>query len=614
MSALWSMVGAPAAGARRTRVLIVVAVAVLAPLLIVLALVPRSEDQAIPVAVVNLDVPIGLTTDSPVIAGKLLTENIVTADSGVDWTITDTTSATAGLDDGTYVAIVTIPADFSKSVATVSSESPVAATIAVQTSTAHGYAGGVIANALAARIPSGVSTAITTNYVSATLDSFAELHDQLGGVSEDVAKIAEGTDDASVGVGKIAGYSEGLSTGLAEMAEVLDLLPAGARDLGSLSADGAAGSAQLATSLGESSLRASELAVAQTITADALAELEATMRADPTAPVSTLIDTVSALQDEADGMASQLYGQGESLANDAGYAAVVAAADAVLADVSGPVASSLTALDEDVAGAAEASGLLTTEMEEVSAGLDTLGTDTSAVATGLGTVADDIPNYSAAEQKSIAAVVASPIGAEITSVAGPTTARSATLGAVVPVALWLGALATFLVVAPFSRTRLTTAVSAVRIATDSAMVAVAVGAVQAVLVWIAIVIVGIPASRLGVAFALTLIAAMAFALLHQALVALMGRAGLVVSVVALGLQLVASGIFAPNSSESALGILPLSIALQGAEALVGGSLHAVLSSAIGLAIWGVVSALVTVAAVSRARQSMLRGMLVATAT
>ncbi|MBB2976094.1 putative membrane protein [Microbacterium endophyticum] len=614
MSALWSMVGAPEVGARRTRVLIVVAVAVLAPLLIVLALVPRSADQSIPVAVVNLDVPVGLTTDSPVIAGKLLTENLVTTDNGVDWTLTDTATASTGLDDGTYVAVVTIPTDFSKSVATISSDTPAAATISVKTSTAHGYAGGVIADAVAERIPNGVSTTITTAYISGTLDSFAQLHTGIGEIGGGLSKIADDTDAASTGAGTIAGYSEDLATGLADIRDVLGLLPDGARDLGRLSADGAAGSAQLAEALGERSLRASELAAAQTLTADALAELEAAIRADPTAPMSDLLGTVVALQDEVDGMASQLYEQGGSLANDAEYAVGVAAADAVLADVSGPVARGLTTLDGYVGDTAEVSEAIGTGIATLSTDLGELGAATGTVVDDLDTISADIPDYSAAQQKSIAAVVSTPITADVTSVAGPTTARAATLGAVVPVALWLGALATFLVVAPFSRTRLTTAVSALRIAADSAMVAVAVGFVQAVLVWIAIVIVGIPATRLGVAFAFTVVAAMAFALLHQALVALMGRAGLVVSVVALGLQLVASGTLAPHSSESALGFLPLSLALQGAQALVGGSLHAVLSAAIGLAIWGVIAALLTVAAVARARQSVLRGMLVATAS
>ena len=141
-----------------------------------------------------------------------------------------------------------------------------------------------------------------------------------------------------------------------------------------------------------------------------------------------------------------------------------------------------------------------------------------------------------------------------------------------------------------------------RIATDGALVAIGVGAVQAVLVWIAMALLGATPERLLVAFGLILAAAIAFALVHQALVALLGRIGLVLSAVALGLQLVASGTLVAGVHDPTVALLPLSVALQGGEALMGGSLHAVLASAVGLGIWAVLAVFATAFAVARERR------------
>ncbi len=92
-----------------------------APLVVVLALVPARAGQTVPVALVNQDVPI-TSGSTPVAAGKLLTLNLISNDTSVDWVLTDPATAERGaLTDGDYLAVVTIPSDFSANVATLSS-------------------------------------------------------------------------------------------------------------------------------------------------------------------------------------------------------------------------------------------------------------------------------------------------------------------------------------------------------------------------------------------------------------------------------------------------------------------------------------------------------------
>ena len=580
MTRFWPLTPSPAVGRARWPMILVIALAVVAPVLIVLALAPRTSGDAVPAAIVNLDVPIQ-DGDSTVAAGKLLTQNLVTADDDISWTLTDADTASSGLADGTFQAVVTIPADFSQTVSRISTDDPAVSTLAVQTSTEHGYVGGVVAEAVAVGLPADVSQELTEEYVAGTLAAFAELHDGLSDLATGVDGLQEGTDAATEGAEELATDAQLLADGLAEIDRVIDALPAGAADLGTLSADGAAASARLAESLAASAVVLAELAVEQSLGADALGALEDAVRADPTAPAGDLLDDIAALQQGAASVESGIADQSRAIAADA--------ADAAAGSVG--LAEGVAALDE---------------------GLEQLGAATEEVASGTQEIASSVPDYSDDQQKEIASVVAQPITSSVEMVAGPPSALAATLAAVVPISLWLGAMATFTVVAPFSRSQVSTSRSPVRIATDGALVAIGVGAVQAVLVWIAMALLGATPERLLVAFGLILAAAIAFALVHQALVALLGRIGLVLSAVALGLQLVASGTLVAGVHDPTVALLPLSVALQGGEALMGGSLHAVLASAVGLGIWAVLAVVATAFAVARERRRTLSGLVAGT--
>ncbi|MDZ8171347.1 hypothetical protein [Microbacterium xanthum] len=607
MSRFWPLASAPAVGRARWPLIIVISLAVIAPMLVVLALAPKSGGDAVPAAIVNLDVPIQ-DADSTVAAGKLLTQNLVTSDDDIAWTLTDADTASAGLADGTFQAVVTIPADFSKTVSSISTDDPSVSTLAVQTSTEHGYVGGVVAEAVAVGLPADVSQELTQEYVAGTLAAFAELHDGLSELATGVAGLQEGTDAATAGAEELAADAQLLADGIAEIDRVIEVLPQGATDLGTLSADGAAASASLAESLAASSFELAELAVAQSLGVDALGDLEDAVRADPTAPAGDFLDEIAALRQGAAVVEEDIAGQSRALAADAADAAVIAVGAEGIAVISGPVAQGLTTLAALTDEAAAGSVGLAEGISALATGLVQLGAATDEVATGTDEIAASVPDYSDDQQKDIASVVAQPITSSIDMVAGPPSALAATLAAVVPISLWLGAMATFTVIAPFSRSQVSTSRSPARIAIDGALVAIGVGTVQAVLVWLAMALLGAAPERLLVAFGLILAAAIAFALVHQALVALLGRVGLVFSAVALGLQLVASGTLVAGIHDPTVALLPLSIALQGGDALMGGSLHAVLASAVGLGIWAVLAVIGTGVAVARERRRTLAGL------
>ena len=582
-------------GGGRGRAIALAAFAIVIPLLVMLTLLPRPNQEQVPVAVVNLDVPIE-NGGTPVAAGKLVTENLLTANDGIAWTLTDAATADQGLAMGTYLAVVTIPADFSKDVATLGTDAPTQAQLSVQTSTRHGYLSGVLAEALAAGLPWGVEAQLTSGYVTGTLDAFAELH---SGISDGAQILTQGQRE--------------LVTGLEGIGTVLRALPDGVRDLGALSAAAGSDAAALAGSLAGAALEAEALSLAQDLGVADLDVIAALISADPTAPAGDLLDDILALRAGAAAIAADLDGQAGALASDAVDAAELAVGADVVADLAGPAASALTELATAQQAAVAGASDLETGMADLASGLDAAAAGAADLAGGLDAAASDIPDYSAAQQQSIANVVASPIGVTTTSIGGPDTALAAAVAALAPVSLWLGALATFLVVAPFARASLITPATPARLAADAALVVIGVAAVQSLLVWLGIAVLGVAPDRIAVAFALTLAAAVSFALFHQALTALFGRAGLIVSVLALGIQLVAAGTLQPVTDGSLaatpFSILPLSLALQGADALVGGSLHEVLGTAIGLLLWSVLAFVGTIVGVRRARARAVSALL-----
>ncbi|WP_460776488.1 YhgE/Pip domain-containing protein [Microbacterium sp. GXF7504] len=608
MKRLWTLVTAPARGQRRWQVALALVLVAIAPFVVVATLAPQEEGaSAAPVALVNLDVPV--QEDGTYVAvGKLLTQNLVSADA-VDWVLTDTATAEAGLASGDYLAVVTIPEDFSQTATTLGSDAPKASTLTVTTSTAHGYLGGVVAQALASAVPAGVSAELTQQFVAGTLSAFSALNSGIGTAAEGADMIAGGLGQARDGAQLLAEGSAALADGLGTMEQVLATLPESARGLGALTAAGAATSGELALELLGRSAEAAVIDLGQDDTIAKLDALIARIDADPTAEASTLLADLDTIRQHAAEIDHALAGQAAALAKDAGTAGEVAVGAAGIAAISGPVADGLGQLAQAADAAAAGAGQIAGGNEGLAGGLGQLTDGSASLAEGLTQAADSIPAYTTDQQQDIATVVAQPITVDTTNEGGPSTALASSLAALAPIAQWLGAIATFLLVAPFARGALTTAAPARRIAGDGMLVVTAVAVVQALLVWGVLLFADLPADRVALAGGFAVLMALSFAFVHQALVAFLPRAGLIVSIAFLGLQIAAAGTISPQALTPAaagpLAILPLSVALQGTQDLVGGAVSGVLAAAIGLALWAVIGLLGTIVAVHRARTRSL---------
>jgi YhgE/Pip-like protein len=113
---------------------------------------------------------------------------------GLAWTATDGRAASAGLADGSYAAALTIPADFSRSVAAIRGDTTgraPKATLQVATEDGSGYTLGSVAQAVTAAIGSSTADEVTASYVDDVLVRMTAAHDALASGAADAQRVAD---------------------------------------------------------------------------------------------------------------------------------------------------------------------------------------------------------------------------------------------------------------------------------------------------------------------------------------------------------------------------------------------------------------------------------------
>ena len=232
--------------ATRTRPAVATLVAALAlPTVVAAAGVVSLGDRAdavreLPAAVVNLDEPVTTEQAGTVAAGRLLAAGLTRPgegdpDPGMDWVLADATSAREGLEDGSFHAVVTIPADFSATVAKISTDSPEQAGVTVRTNRADATVVGTITTDVAQVAADSLGRTITTSYLSGLLAGTGELGGKLHDAASGADELTDGAERLDEGLGKLGDGAGSLADGAGRAADGAGSLARGARD----AADGA---------------------------------------------------------------------------------------------------------------------------------------------------------------------------------------------------------------------------------------------------------------------------------------------------------------------------------------------------------------------------------------
>lgn len=678
-------------------------------------------------AIVNNDEPV--TIDGQYVPlGRQLAAGLVEGSddlpSNLDWTISNTEDAADGLADGTYDAVITIPANFSAAATSTAGASdgsggtPVRATISAQTSPDSRIVDDAITSQVASAAASVLGQNLSSVYLENVFLGFTTLGEKLGEAADGAHQLADGADTAGAGavsladgVRQLADGAGQASTGAQQLADGAQQVAGGAADLstglGTLStgatqyaagvqtyaagahasADGLATlsynanllvepSSQLATGIQQLADAAQGISVPQDVidAANGVAENSEALRADAEARVASLRQLatdcttagypadfcaqVSAAADAAEAALPTVDGilaNSQQIANGLGQINELPAATAQLAQgaagLSQGIAGIAGGLGKSAAGAAGlatgADGLATgaqgiaTGAAQSAAGAAQLSTGASGVAsgaaqsaagaaqlasgasdaadgadglaggvgdlaTGTSTLADGltkasgaIPSYTDQQAKNLAAVVTDPVEAEGTST---NIFGASAIPLLATLALWFGALGSFIALQAVPRHALSSRRPSVLLALRSLAPAAAIGAAQGLLVAVVVQLAaGYDAGQWWTFAGIAVVAGIAFAAVNQALVAVFGGAGRWISAL-IGVLAVATGVVStvPGVLTTIASLMPTTPAYQAmlAALTAAGGLGAAL---VGMIVWAALAFVATVIAVARRR-------------
>jgi putative membrane protein len=599
----------PTPGARRgwLRVAAIIAV-VLVPLafagLFVGALSQASTAaERIPAAIVNSDTLVYSTavdgTRSPIFAGRQLVTELTGGPSagksgGFDWTITNRADARKALADGTVDAILTVPKNFSSSILSLQSPRPIRANIAIQTDDAHSYLTGALAQAVGDGMVSTFGAAITEQYISGIYASVGTLGGSLTTAADGASGLATGATDLSGGLGSLtggatsaAGGAASLSSGVGQYTRGVDSLSAGLRSLGSGAAALSGVSSGVSTYTGGVSALAGALAAASAGLA-------------PNDPIVAISAQLSAAAAGGSTLAQQTAG---GISGIQGGISQSAAGASKLAAGSAGIRSGASSLAAGV-------GSLSTGAASAASGASALANGASQLATGLKSGAEKLPATDSAAAAKSAKVAASPISLTVTRDNRIRDIGTALATFSVPLGLWLGALAVFLVMRPVTRRAFATSAGNGRLVLGTLGRASAITAVQALLlVALLHVTLGVAWTSLPATLGFALLLSLAFTAFHYLLTIAFGRAGLVVSLLLLAIQVTSTGGLYPvqllaTPFQAVSPFLPLTYGVQGMQGIIaGGAAGPIIAATLTLAAFGIASVLLAILALRRVRRA-----------
>lgn len=236
-----------------------VVVALAAPLALVVILLAASwaPSDALPrvqAAVVNEDEPVTLegqyTPLGRQLAGALVEGSEV--DANYDWVVTDEADATAGLADGTYAAVVTIPENFSAAATSFASGDGHAeqATVAIASPPGATAVDQTVAATVTTTATRVLGSQLTSTYVENVLVGFSTLSEQLGDAADGATQLADGVGQLADGTGQLATGADGLAGGVTQLADGTAQLRGGSYELATGTRQLAQGTRSLADGAG----------------------------------------------------------------------------------------------------------------------------------------------------------------------------------------------------------------------------------------------------------------------------------------------------------------------------------------------------------------------------
>ncbi|PZE33244.1 YhgE/Pip domain-containing protein [Curtobacterium sp. MCPF17_031] len=337
---------------------------------------PYAKLDQVPAAIVDQDA--GATLDGEhVDYGKDVAQQAI--DGGdFDWKRTTAADARSGVRNGTYDFVVTIPHDFSESLASAQSDHPKRAELVMTTADTNSYLASTIAEQAGKTMRTAVAERVGKEAASTLLVGLADVRDSLGDAVDGAGKLASGATTAANGADTLQAGTAQLSAGASTLASSTAALPAQTATLNSGAQQVATGAASLATGLRSAQQQTAALPDQTRELADGAAQVAAG-NAELAEQVDAANTTVQAIQPLD--------------------------ADTVIADITSNLPEGVTltpeqeqALTATVRSAVQQANSAGTDaqqqLRDTTAKIDTLSTGAQQVSAGAATLADAAPALS----------------------------------------------------------------------------------------------------------------------------------------------------------------------------------------------------------------------------
>ncbi|GAA2042340.1 hypothetical protein GCM10009819_30920 [Agromyces tropicus] len=518
------------------------------------------------------------------------------AEPNFTWILTNDDDAAAGLRDGRYAAVVTIPSSFSADATSISgpASDAVQAVLQVRTTPATAYLDPALTEVITQAAVATFNAQITERYLGNVYQGFNTINEQIGQAADGAAELASGAASLASGADSLASGTEQLSSGLdsldagaASLASGLAQIDASVQSLPSETAQLATGSAEVAAALDAG-------AAALTRATDDFAGLVDDLCAERPGPLCTRANAVLDRVEAVDGDVRRLASGADQVA--AGNAELAAGMPPLVSGID----QSSAGANEVAAGASESAsgGASVNEgAQEVASGAGETSSGADQLSSGLAEAVEQIPTYSESDITTLSAVVAQPARTDVT--VPPDGSQSAPLFAIL--ALWVGGIVLALARRAVPERRLFTSASTIAVAGRAIGPGAALGALQGVLVGAVLLpVIDVDlAPRLGF-LAAAVLAGLVFAVVNHGLAAAFGGPGRTAATVAAVIAL-AAGVSStvPAFFDATANLLPTG---PGHSLMLAGlGVGSGWGDLVALVLYAVVGAALVVAGVARHR-------------
>lgn len=607
----------------------------------------------------------------PVAVGRQLAGNLVSNDddNNYDWVLTDASDARRGLTDGRYKAVLTIPENLSKA-ATSTGGDPAQAIqgqLDLQTNDAVNYINGAIAQTILTAAKSAINAQVTETYLDNVYLSFSDLKIALDDAADGAAKLSDGADQLAGGAGDLADGADTLADGAARVADGNRQLADGAGDLDAGAKKLSGGLDQLSSRTSTLPRDTQRLADGSRQVADGTAQVDrlvqtvtqgilgATGTAD--SDIDRLATSLRTLADqcraqETPGVdcagieaAANQTGDLKTFVRDVRGRATSAGqqtrqlADGArqVADGNAELARNVPALVGAIGQATDGAKKLRDGTSQLSDGADQAAAGADRVADGNGQLADGadqlvdganglssgalkltdglrdgsgkVPDYTESERDRMARTAATPIE-EVADRVNPVENYGEALAPYfIALALWVGAMAIYLLLRPLSSRAIASTTGSVRTAMAGYVPGLSLAVVQVVLLLAVLQgLLGINPASEPLLIGMALATAAVYTAINQMFVALFGGAGRFAALVFVSLQLTSAGGTYPIETAPPFfnlmhDLLPMTYAVHGLRAALAGGGDGVIRDFVVLAAFTALALMVTVLA-ARRRQTV----------